>query len=561
MDNMIPMPTQKNVDGIAPVAQVRICRGIPWDSSYNHVRLFNSREELFAYVDSKAIYATDNAAPVKRGYADFAAPVNELYADSANYIAFKNVGYMDNWMYGFITSVEPLSVNSCRVHFIMDVWTNCQFDMVLNKCYIERQIVKKSDDVIGKYTFPEGLETGEYIVKQETEQNYDAPELSDRNIMSVVIPSAFDESGNFNGGEFRDGVYTAITFNVFDNGDGVNEFLIAANANGTIDGILNAFMMPTSFIAEETQFKQLNLPKKYDNIDGYIPKNKKLFCYPYNFLYGNNNNGTGIEYKYEYFSSNACSFTYTVAMTPNPLLVSYPIQYKGFAQDYTDMLTFSDYPKCAIMTDAYKAYVAQMTSTAGASALMSAGGIVSQGVDTAAGVFSGVGKALSGAGFGFLGAAASGAGSAIATGKQAASNAFKSSPLATLSSTDWSEVIGNGIKSVVNHFLQPSGNVTTSSGNASKIIGNDHISYYPMQIRAEYARKIDDYFTMFGYKIGEIGQPAINNRSAWDFVKTRNCTISGNIDLDYLVVLRSIFDRGVTIWHTNDIGNYGLSNN
>ena len=70
MENMIPMPMQKNVDGIAPIAQVRICRGIPWDSSYNHVRLFNSREELFAYVDSKAIYSTDNAAPVKRGYAD-----------------------------------------------------------------------------------------------------------------------------------------------------------------------------------------------------------------------------------------------------------------------------------------------------------------------------------------------------------------------------------------------------------------------------------------------------------------------------------------------------------
>ena len=202
-----------------------------------------------------------------------------------------------------------------------------------------------------------------------------------------------------------------------------------------------------------------------------------------------------------------------------------------------------------------------MTSTAGASALMSAGSVVSQGVDTAAGVFSGVGKALSGAGFGFLGAAASGAGSAIATGKQAASDAFKSSPLSTLSSTDWSDVIGNGIKAVVNHFLQPSGNVTTSSGNASKIIGNDHISYYPMQIRAEYARKIDDYFTMFGYKIGEIGTPSIHNRSAWDFVKTRNCTISGNIDLDYLVILRSIFDRGVTIWHTNDIGNYSLANN
>lgn len=131
--------------------------------------------------------------------------------------------------------------------------------------------------MIGRYTFPEGLETGDYIVKQETEQNYDAPELSDRNIMSVVVPSAFDENGNFNGGEFRDGVYTAITYNVFDNGDGVNDFLISANANGTIDGILNAFMMPTSFIAEETQFKQLNLPKSMTVLTAMCRKIKNCF--------------------------------------------------------------------------------------------------------------------------------------------------------------------------------------------------------------------------------------------------------------------------------------------
>ena len=31
--------------------------------------------------------------------------------------------------------------------------------------------------------------------------------------------------------------------------------------------------------------------------------------------------------------------------------------------------------------------------------------------------------------------------------------------------------------------------------------------------------------------------------------------------LDDMRKLQAIFDRGVTIWHTNDIGNYSLENN
>ena len=36
---------------------------------------------------------------------------------------------------------------------------------------------------------------------------------------------------------------------------------------------------------------------------------------------------------------------------------------------------------------------------------------------------------------------------------------------------------------------------------------------------------------------------------------------TGNIDLDQLKKLRNIFDNVVTLWHTDDIGNYSLSNN
>ena len=53
----------------------------------------------------------------------------------------------------------------------------------------------------------------------------------------------------------------------------------------------------------------------------------------------------------------------------------------------------------------------------------------------------------------------------------------------------------------------------------------------------------------------------MKNRSSWDYVKTVGCGLTGKVDLDQLKKLRTIFDNGVFIWHTNDIGNFGLANN
>lgn len=517
MDAFINIPQQDYVDGILPTAKIRICVGIPWDNKYNHVRLFNNREELFNYVDSKAIYKTDNAALVKRGYATLAIPVNEIYADSANYIAFYNTGYSNNWVYGFITSIEPLSVNSCRVNFELDVWTNSQFDMVLNQCFIERQIVSKSLDKIGAYTYPEGLETGQYINADGAIQ-YQCPTYDERE-NSIVIASTFAEDGSVTTGYMRDNLYTGIEYHVFDDASSASAYIQAIVEGGLSDGIVNCFMMPTQFISDEAQWKRIQIEKKYDNIDGYIPKNNKLFCYPYNFIYGNNNKGTGVEYRYEFFRENTCEFEYTVMLDTEPVLCSYPIWYNNINQNYLEMLTYNSYPKCPLAIDSFKAWLAQSGSTLVAEQFDLS--------DTESTLLAGLLNSYS----------------------------TQGANMSTLSG------ITSAISQSTRAYMQAPQLKNQGSNNLNAVIGNQEITYFRSSIRAEYAKKIDDYFSMYGYKICELGVPDIRSRSAWNFVKTRGCTVSGNIEVDMLNKLRNIFDNGVTIWHTNDIGNYGLTNN
>ena len=58
--------------------------------------------------------------------------------------------------------------------------------------------------------------------------------------------------------------------------------------------------------------------KQRGTIDGYVPKNNKLFTYPYCFLYVTNLMGNSATYKYEYFNSANCVFDFAMDMSPNP---------------------------------------------------------------------------------------------------------------------------------------------------------------------------------------------------------------------------------------------------
>ena len=80
------------------------------------------------------------------------------------------------------------------------------------------------------------------------------------------------------------------------------------------------------------------------------------------------------------------------------------------------------------------------------------------------------------------------------------------------------------------------------------------------QIKPEYRRKLESFFKMYGYKVGRLKIPNMNTRSNWNYVQTQGCILKGTLPQDDLVRLQKVFDDGITLWHTDNIGNYSLEN-
>lgn len=90
----------------------------------------------------------------------------------------------------------------------------------------------------------------------------------------------------------------------------------------------------------------------------------------------------------------------------------------------------------------------------------------------------------------------------------------------------------SSIGSVVNSIyqadivpMQSKGNLNAGDINFS----NEKAGFtgYYTSIRDEYAKIIDDYFSMYGYKTNELKVPNITGRLNWNFVKQLNVILQG----------------------------------
>ncbi len=100
------------------------------------------------------------------------------------------------------------------------------------------------------------------------------------------------------------------------------------------------------------------------------------------------------------------------------------------------------------------------------------------------------------------------------------------------------------------HSLTPDvveGNL--NSGDVNFTFGLNNLEFKRMSIKNEYARIIDRYFSLFGYKVNDLKLPNITGRRNWNYVKTIGCNILGDIPQDDLQKIKNMFDKGVTLWH------------
>ena len=81
-----------------------------------------------------------------------------------------------------------------------------------------------------------------------------------------------------------------------------------------------------------------------------------------------------------------------------------------------------------------------------------------------------------------------------------------------------------------------------------------------MVLQNEFAKIIDDFFTMYGYQTDRVKVPNRTGRPYWNYVKMQNSCHRGNVPSEDMSKINDLYDSGITFWHTPDVGNYSLDN-
>lgn len=92
-------------------------------------------------------------------------------------------------------------------------------------------------------------------------------------------------------------------------------------------------------------------------------------------------------------------------------------------------------------------------------------------------------------------------------------------------------------------------------GNALEFdIMDNNVTYkkYERRITDYYWDRTYKYFTRYGYKVNELKVPDLRSRTWFNFIKTIDIEIVGNVTNVVKDSIKKMFNRGVTIWHYRD---------
>ena len=109
--------------------------------------------------------------------------------------------------------------------------------------------------------------------------------------------------------------------------------------------------------------------------------------------------------------------------------------------------------------------------------------------------------------------------------------------------------------------VQPPQSKGQVSSTLNTVSGFQTFTIKTKTLTSEMAKIIDNYFSMYGYKINKVQKPNLCARSAFTYIKTVGCNISTNICTEDRVKITNIFDSGITFWRNgNKIADYTQTN-
>jgi len=476
-----------------------------------------------------------------------------------NYVMYRNDAYSSKWFYAYITGMEYLNDNVTAISIKTDPFQTWQFSLSYKPCLIDRE--HTNNDAVGANTLPEGLELGEMICNGIVE-NFGSG--TDRCVVVEVSMIENEGDGQTLSYSWASGAHNAQPrVNGIDRGtiplivgmesgwqntpSYVTNFYDKA---GLSEAIVNVYMIPKSLVgsynrltltltkgSNTTSIDQLVIPESTSNttlmstntfsrptsIRGFVPKNNKLFTYPYNYFNLSNNAGTCQPFRYEDFQGNITfKVEGTFGISGNTKAIPQNYKYVDSTENALDYsVTGPKYPVCSWKSDSYTNWLTQNSIN-----------MTHQWNQT---LIQGGWTALS---------------AGVAAGGATANPLIGLGTTAALYAGDF---IGTALQQ---HREKSQANLSADQVNGNASAGDfvwskyrSPFTYMPMSIKPEVAYCIDEFFSQFGYKCNRVKVPNITGRRNWNYVKTVGCYIAGNVPQEDMAEIKAMFDKGITLWH------------
>lgn len=608
---------------IIPNGTVTLYENIPLQNDYKITYWFDTLAHQTSYFNNQTkIELFPSGEPTYRGKFSYIRrnknrlkiEVNMNKIINCNYMSFKNIDtsghtFEEKTFYCFVEDVIYINNTTTEIVFSIDLMQTYLFDIHLKQCFIVRQH-EEHDDMYANLQ-PEQLSTGDYV--SENIEPYipfygtTSPFGGDFSIVLAYNPKILTDiilhtlwgddtyQTYHRPMQLYGSIYQGCEFLIFPMYKQVMDkfrLLLGGMKIETLNGIVGLYIIPSFAVpiqfdpTTETQAEyegrqqnheisnwhlydeEADIIRKNNSFNGYTPFNKKLYTYPYCYLYATNFRGNTEIYKYEYFTypvgSEEISFSVEGNFSLQPSLMLRPINYKNTSVS-DDNLFLANLPSCSWNSSELVDWMAKTAMISIGS--YSAGGSISEyarmgGVSTYQGgykenkkipVYDATTETLPstnvqrGNGFNLANDMLSGAKPAYYDNETEniynRNGYYASFPL----------VFGE----------QMQGSPTTDiqfGNNLMKTFG-----IYKMQIKREYAERIDNFFTMYGYAQNKLAVPNIHARSNWTYIQTANCYLTGeNMQFNQEKAIEDIFNKGITFWAYNGmspIGDYSNPSN
>lgn len=501
---------------------------VPLENDYKNSLYFANASAQHSYFASKVVKSYDSGS---NGFTyqrkDHTIRVPEEYDNlfNCNYVMYQNTTYSNKWFYAFITDMQYVSDGVTKIEIETDVIQTWLFDYTVKASFVEREHV--SDDTWGAHTVPEGLEMGEYISNGFVRTN----ELED---YAYIMTASEAAPGDQTSKTFFIGAmaYPGAAYYY----ESVAMLQYKIDSYEVDDAVNSVYLVPKAIVDNKpeggngqwsgqpgTTTKFNKTIDKQTTLNGYTPRNKKLLCYPYNCLVLDNNNGSSNVLMYEQFSTNDCQFEIAAVPTVGGSIKCAPLNYKGVERYQQEGLMAGKFPTGGWVSDQYTNWLTQNA------------------VNIGIGVVSSVAQLVGGAA-----AVATGAGAAVGAGAIASGVTG----------------IANTVGQVYQHSMIPdTAKGNTNGGDINTTYKMNKFYFIKLSIKAEYARIIDGFFDMFGYKVNQVKVPNSNHRARWWYTKTIDVNIDGAIPNKDMQIIKNAYNSGITFWrNASEIQNYSLSN-